>query len=116
MRKTKWISVLGCAAMSVCMMASSVLPVFAAEEKGTGSSLAGISAVLNDFIEYSDEGEEVLSSFVLSNGNESGTVSSVSYFNNMAISKVEDYVNIRQEPTTDSEILGKMYDRLFQIN
>lgn len=43
-------------------------------------------------------------------GDESQTDTNDSEYVNFAIADVTDYVNVRQEPNTDSAILGKLYD------
>lgn len=42
--------------------------------------------------------------------NNEGTEAEESEYANLAIAKVHNYVNVRSEPNTDSEVVGKMYD------
>ncbi len=39
-----------------------------------------------------------------------GALAQESEYANLAIAKVDNYVNVRSNPTTDSEVVGKMYD------
>ena len=87
--------------MAACLFGQSTA-VFA---EGEGS-LAGISTMLNGYID-SDGDESSIADLVNANADVSGT----SYFSNMAISKVNDYVNVRSGPSTDYDIVGKIYDQ-----
>lgn len=41
---------------------------------------------------------------------EAETEKETSYYDTIAVSQVSDYVNVRKKPTTDSEIVGKIYN------
>lgn len=41
---------------------------------------------------------------------EAETEKETSYYDTIAVSQVNDYVNVRKKPTTDSEIVGKIYN------
>lgn len=60
-----------------------------------------------------NEGTEVGQGTENVEGTENGIVEEdtpVDEYENFAIADVDSYVNVRQEPNTDSEILGKLYD------
>lgn len=107
MRKTKWISAVGCLGLALTLMSQSILTVSAAEIKSDPSSLAGISTVFDDYIDSNDASEDDVRDLVLS----TGTATDVSVTHDLAISRVDDYVNVRSGPSTDSEIVGKIYDQ-----
>ena len=108
MRKTKWISRLGCLGLCVSLMSQPVLVSFAEGDITGGSSLAGISTVLDDYFNKKQEkADESITEFVTTETKSHG----ISLYNNLAISKVEEYVNVRKGPSTESDILGKIYDQ-----
>lgn len=71
-----------------------------------GTSLAGISSVLEGYRMVSDNADEDLKKF-LENGAEEVEESA---YANIAVSQVDNYVNIRSEANTESEILGKIHN------
>lgn len=107
MRKTKWISRLGCLGLCVSLMSQPVLLSFAEGSTAGGSSLAGISTVLDDYFNKSEKAEESITEFVTTETKARG----ISVYNNLAISKVEEYVNVRKGPSTEDDIMGKIYDQ-----
>ena len=106
MRKTKWISALGCLSLTAGLLLSQPSVVALADGEG-GSSLAGISFVLDEYVANEDSAEETLTEFVTATGY-GGTVS---VDHDFAISHVDDYINVRSSPSTESEVIGKIYDQ-----
>ena len=93
---------IGCTLLSLCLFGASAMPVLADE-----NSMAGMSSLLGGFMESADSGETDVKELVLANSSSND----ISVTHGLAISKVEDYVNIRTDATTDSEVVGKIYDQ-----
>ena len=93
---------IGCLSLALCLFAQGTVPAFAEE-----NSLAGISSLLGGIADSEAEREDSIREFVLAKSTE-GDLSLTKGF---AISKVEDYVNIRTGASTDAEIVGKIYDQ-----
>lgn len=80
-------------------------------------AIAGITVIYDDYIEATpDEGtgeaEKLMDSFVQQSEepSEENEVTKVeSPYANLGVSVANDYVNIRTEPNTESEIVGKLY-------
>ncbi len=112
-----------------------VMPASASTNLETSSSLAGISVALNNFYASTEEPEQALSSVfdaaaatsvASNNGGGTGqaaqataaattaapetTKAKSSAYDNVAVSKVNGYVNIRTEANTTSGVTGKIYN------
>ncbi len=108
-----------CMAAALTVMASIHAPKLTSATLSTETGLAGISISLDKF--YSAENADpvaVMSQVMSAQTNEAAkqvvepesTVEPVSEYADTGISIADDYVNIRKEPNTDSEILGKLYE------
>ena len=88
-----------------------------AAETGTvaeiGVSLGGMSQIMNDYYteRLSESGISVknVTIPVYVNGEKLEAVNSISEFSDIGLANVFDYVNIRTEPSTESEVVGKLY-------
>lgn len=69
---------------------------------------AGISVALSNYIETVDNSETQIVA-LLPEKVEKATPARNPIFNNMAIAFVDNYVNVRKKPTTESKIVGKIY-------
>lgn len=74
--------------------------------------------VINDAEEYADEETgDIQSDDATVSGNDSAEVSNEAQntedeeFDNLVIAQVNDYVNVRSEPSEESEIVGKLYNK-----
>ena len=70
---------------------------------------AGISIALNGYIEGADNPEAEIAS-LLPEKVEKAAPARNAIFDNMAIAFVDNYVNVRKKPTTESKIVGKIYN------
>ena len=68
--------------------------------------MGGISTLLEEFFAKEDKKEDDVKEFVEKHGN----AKDISC-DNVAISKVEDYVNVRSGPSTEHEVIGKIFDQ-----
>lgn len=102
-------------------MGSPVLTVYGAPVAGAsavtstetavaGSPSAGASLTVADYLTQSDEAaaETAAASADQVSENEAPVVTSE--YADIAIAQVDNYVNVRSEPNTESEVLGKLYD------
>lgn len=105
----------------VLLMGSPVLTVYGAPVAGAsavtstetavaGSPSAGASLTVADYLTQSDEAaaETAAASADQVSENEAPVVTSE--YADIAIAQVDNYVNVRSEPNTESEVLGKLYD------
>lgn len=119
MRKFAKVLVTSCFFVS-CM---GIIPAQASMNLETESSLAGITVALNNFYASSvnpekDLAERISSDTALAQAqagkSEAKDVPTVtasrSAYENVAISRVTDYVNVRTEANTTSEVVGKIYN------
>jgi len=117
MKKFVKVLVTGC----FCVSFIGVVPAWASMNLETESSVAGITVALNNFYASSAKPEEDLakrisSDTALAQAGKSEVkdvptvTSSRSAYENVAISKVTDYVNVRTEANTTSEAVGKIYN------
>jgi len=100
----------------IALLASTVSPTgISAASLCTETGLAGITLSLEQYTkiaeagniiteEHTEEEEDTQAAQV-----EMASAEPVSEYANVGISVANDYVNIRQEPSTESEILGKLY-------
>lgn len=77
---------------------------------GSGRATAGISDVLSQYLEEGNEKAAELSAEAAEqiSVNEAPVVESE--YADIAIAQVDNYVNVRSEPNTESEVLGKLYN------
>lgn len=119
MKKFVKVLVTGC----FCVSFIGVAPAWASMNLETESSVAGITVALNNFYASSAKPEEDLAKRISSDKalaqaqagksemKDVPTVtSSRSAYENVAISRVTDYVNVRKEANTTSEVVGKIYN------
>lgn len=104
------------------VLAAAPITCYASVSWDTDSSVAGAAVVLNNYYASRLEPEETLAQTIASNKNfemkvqtspkaEVPTVTSTqSAYSNVAISHVSNYVNVRTEANTDSDIVGKIYN------
>lgn len=105
------------------MLAGSILVsgsnfVYAAKEQQTGP-VSGVSNILSAYLEESQAAAIPRAADIMgasAAGRETAGVEahevpiSKSEYTDVAIAQVNSYVNVRSEPNTESEILGKLYD------
>lgn len=117
MKKFVKVLVTGC----FCVSFVGVVPAWGSMNLETESSVAGITVALNNFYASSARPEEDLARYLSSDAalaqagksevKDVPTVtSSHSAYENVAISRVTDYVNVRKEANTTSEVVGKIYN------
>ena len=93
---------------SLAKMGRSIAPVDTGIIVSVDSGIAGISLFLNDYYNNKAEGEE---DEIYVDGIRMMAVHRVpSPYDNLGIANVTNYVNIRSGPSTDYEILGKLYN------
>ena len=107
-----------------CLLALAALPstAYASVSWETDSSVAGAAVALNNYYAASLKPEEDFASAIEESGVFKAEVftspkedaplvmSTASAYSNVAISHVSNYVNVRTEPNTSSEIVGKIYN------
>ena len=94
--------------MSLAKMGRSIAPVDTGIIVSSDSGIAGITLFLNDYYNNKAEGEE---DEIYVDGIRMMAVHRVpSPYDNLGIANVTNYVNIRSGPSTDYEILGKLYN------
>ncbi len=95
-------------ATSLAKMGRSIAPVDTGIIVSSDSGIAGITLFLNDYYNNKAEGEE---DEIYVDGIRMMAVHRVpSPYENLGIANVTNYVNIRSGPSTDYEILGKLYN------
>ncbi len=108
MRKSKLLTKMGCLTMAAMMFAAQPAMAQAAEVNRETTSLAGISTVVDEYIENNEGGEDQIVEMVNSVVAPTATVSLA---DGLVIAKVDQYVNVRSMPSTEGEIVGKIYDQ-----
>lgn len=83
-----------------------VASVIAGGTSKVGLPSAGFSRMLSDCLAASDKAAEAAEEQV----SENDVPEVTSEYADIAIAQVNSYVNVRSEPNTESEILGKLYD------
>jgi cell wall-associated NlpC family hydrolase len=120
MKRRKLAVTAGCVGLTVCILSQSAFISLAAENIQADSAAAGISVALNGYMNKGENATEDIKAYLEGTGTLKSGIGSlakedgeepVSLYENLAISKVTDYVNIRSEASTESEILGKIYDQ-----
>lgn len=119
----KIVRVTGCLLAGVLAMGSPVSTVYgapvagvatvasvAAEDFGHGSPSAGVSLALSNCLVESNEAAVQLAAAAAEQVSENETPVVTSEYADIAIAQVDNYVNVRSEPNTESEVLGKLYD------
>lgn len=118
MKRTAKILAAGC----FFLLAAAPVTCYAAVNWDTDSSVAGAAVVLNNYYASRLAPEENLAQTIASNKNFGVKVqtspktevpmvmSTQSAYSNVAISHVSNYVNVRTEANTDSDIVGKIYN------
>lgn len=118
MRKMIKVLIAGCFFASFTGSISSM----AAMNLETETSVAGVSVAFNNYYAGSLNPEDELAEALCANGKLDEAVKSSapkdvpkvmaapSPYENVAISRVSNYVNVRKEPNTTSEVVGKIYN------
>lgn len=75
-----------------------------------GSPTAGISLAMSDYLIEGNEKAAQLVAEAAEQISENETPTVASEYADIAIAQVDNYVNVRSEPNTESEVLGKLYD------
>ncbi|MFR5601223.1 MAG: NlpC/P60 family protein [Lachnospiraceae bacterium] len=111
--------------MTSCVLLSFTgsISALASMDMETESSVAGISVALNNYFASSLDPDQELSQVLSDESNMPTAVSASnvqrtvpqaaaakSAYENIAVSQVTDYVNVRTEPNTTSEVVGKIYN------
>lgn len=89
-----------------------VAAVTAEEAAVTGkeSPTAGISLAVTDYLVQSNEAAAQAAAEAAEQVSENETPVVESEYSDIAIAQVDNYVNVRSEPSTESEVLGKLYN------
>ena len=95
MKNLLWKKAISILCASACLLCSAPVTALADGEMGGSLGLTGISALLDEFFAKEEAKEDEVKEFVQTHGN-SKNISC----DNVAISKVEDYVNVRSGPGT----------------
>lgn len=82
----------------------------AAESLGNQSPAAGISLAMSNCLVSSNEAAVQLAAEAAEQVSENEVPVVASEYSDIAIAQVDNYVNVRSEPNTESEVLGKLYD------
>lgn len=77
----------------------------------TGSLTAGVSSVLSELLVESNEIVAQLTAEAAEQVSENQAPEVASEYADIAIAQVDNYVNVRSEPNTESEVIGKLYDK-----
>ncbi len=105
----------------VLLMGSPVLTAYGAPVAGasaitsTDTTIAGVpsagaSLAVSDYLTASNETAAETAAASAEQVSENETPVVTSEYADIAIAQVDNYVNVRSEPTTESEVLGKLYD------
>ena len=120
MRRKKLAMTVSCLGLTVCVLSQSAFISLAAEKVQQDSAVAGVSVALSGYINNGDVSSTEISDFLGVGGSLKSGIGAfakeaeeapVSLYENLAISKVTDYVNIRSDASTEAEVLGKIYDQ-----
>ncbi|MBR4209798.1 MAG: SH3 domain-containing protein [Lachnospiraceae bacterium] len=106
MKNRFWKKAISILCASACLLSSAPVTALADGEFGGSLSVGGISTLLEEFFAKEDKKEDDVKEFVEKHGN----AKDISC-DNVAISKVEDYVNVRSGPSTEHEVIGKIFDQ-----
>ena len=77
---------------------------------GTEMASAGISVALENYCEESQDPETEIVAMLQPIVTAAQEEDTDSIYDNVAIAKVDDYVNVRKKPNVESKIVGKIYD------
>ena len=77
---------------------------------GNGSPTAGVSLAVTDYLTRSNEEAAVAAAEAEEQVSENEAPVVESEYSDIAIAQVDNYVNVRSEPNTESEVLGKLYN------
>lgn len=103
----------------VLLMGSPVLTVYGAPVAGvsavTGTAIAGVpsagaSLAVADYLTEENEEAAVVAAASAEQVSENEVPVVTSEYADIAIAQVDNYVNVRSEPSTESEVLGKLYN------
>lgn len=102
-------------ALSCCLAAAFTVTGFSVKAEATGNEaeipVAGMNVALNNYYaRTSVVTQEGLENPVVGIPAEVPVEKVKSEYENVAVSRCHDYVNVRSMPSTDGEILGKIYD------
>lgn len=70
-----------------------------------------VATIANDELTLADDGITVIDADLATVSENSAKKAEEEQYKNLVIAKCNDYVNVRQEPSEESEILGKLYDK-----
>lgn len=88
----------------------SVATAAEAAAAGNGSPTAGVSLAVTDYLIESNEEAAVAAAEAEEQVSENEAPVVESEYSDIAIAQVDNYVNVRSEPNTESEVLGKLYN------
>lgn len=88
----------------------SVATAAEAAAAGNGSPTAGVSLAVTDYLIESNEEAAVAAAEAEEQVSENEVPVVESEYSDIAIAQVDNYVNVRSEPNTESEVLGKLYN------
>ena len=78
---------------------------------GNSSPTAGISLVVTDYLVAGNEQAVQLAAEAAEQVSENEVPEVASEYADIAIAQVDNYVNVRSEPNTESAVIGKLYDK-----
>lgn len=81
-----------------------------AVQPGNGKLSAGVSLAVSDYLVAGNETAVQLAAEAAEQVSENETPTVASEYTDIAIAQVDNYVNVRSEPNTESEVLGKLYN------
>lgn len=111
MKKSSIVKATLCGAVALTIVATVRVPKSSSATLNAEKGLAGISITLDKYCatEAGSATDEILDSESKGNVVSGAAINEGAEFENMALSKANEYVNIRKEASTDSEIVGKLY-------
>jgi len=77
---------------------------------GNGSPAAGVSLAVSDYLVQGNEKASQLAAETADQVSENEAPVVASEYADIAIAQVDNFVNVRSEPNTESEVLGKLYN------
>lgn len=119
--KKRMIKLAGCLFISAILAGSPVIEIYGAPvagvstvtvaEAGTNSApSAGISLAVSGYITSSSEAAVSAAAEAAEQVSENEAPVVASEYSDIAIAQVDNYVNVRTEPNTESEVVGKLYN------
>lgn len=115
MKKSSIVKAALCGGAALAILATVSVPKASSATLDAEKGLAGISITLDKYCTAEDKTEDVTGVEIVTGSAVADTVvtgtavEGTSKYDNVGISIANEFVNIRKEPSTESEILGKLY-------